>query len=153
MTIKEVAVRANREITENLIRAATAMPGEKVTWRPLGEGRDALDLLAEVAHINALAARVFEERAVPPHDPVGFERAKQEADTPEKAVALLRSSADRLAAAIESFPEGQLGDTVRIGPLTKTFAELMVFVYAHSSYHFGQVNYIQTLYGDREMHV
>ena len=153
MTLQEVAVIANRDITENLITTATAMPGDKVTWRPLDEGRDALDLLVEVAHINLLAAKVFETRSVPPFDPEGQERAKKEADTLEKAIALLRSSTESLAAAIEAFPEAHLGETVRIGPLNKTFAELMVFVYAHSSYHFGQVNYIQTLYGDREMHV
>ena len=153
MSVQKLAVKVNREIAENIIRTVTAMPEEKVTWRPMDEGRDALDMLIEVAEINFMGARVFQDRAVPTPDPEQRERMRRETDTREKGIALLRSSVDALAAAIEAFPDEHLDDTLQIRIFTKSFAELMVFVYAHSSYHFGQINYVQTLYGDREMHI
>jgi uncharacterized damage-inducible protein DinB len=150
-SIKEVAVRVNREINESLITAITAMPPEKLRWRPLETGRDALDILIECAEVNVMASKLLALRTIPPRDPEGRAQKRKETDTLDKGIEFLRSSVESLIAAIQAFPEEHLNETVRIGPLTKTYAEVMVFVYAHSSYHFGQIGYIQTLYGDTEM--
>jgi uncharacterized damage-inducible protein DinB len=89
---------------------------------------------------------------VPPFDSRDRERTRAEIDTLEKAITFLRSSTDVLCSAIEACPDERLSETVQFGPMTKTLADVMLFVHVHSGYHFGQINYIQTLYGDQQMH-
>jgi hypothetical protein len=56
-TVQEVASKANRDIAENLINTINATPADKLKWRPMDTGRDALDLLIECAEVNRAALR------------------------------------------------------------------------------------------------
>jgi hypothetical protein len=152
-TVIELAVKLNREASEGLARSLRAMPAEKTTWKPLDVGRDAVDQAVECAGFNLLGAKCLTTREDPKIDLAAFEQMKAENNTPEKALALLDRATTSLVAAIEAFPPEHLDDTVTMPwGMKMTFAELLFLNYWNLVYHQGQIAYIQTLYGDREMH-
>jgi hypothetical protein len=145
---------STREVAEGLERAILAMPADRQIWRPLDEGRSALDQLAECAVINAWAAQVFRDRAVPPLDGDAYAKECAALDTVEKAAAALRSATQTLVSAMESLPDDALDIQVQFpwDETSCTLAEALLTAYWNLTYHVGQINYIQTLYGDKEMH-
>jgi uncharacterized damage-inducible protein DinB len=154
-TVQELAVRLSRDAAESLARTVSAMPDDKFTWRVMDEGRAALHQTLECGGANRFVARLLEERALPqPTSREEIERINHEFNTQEKALEYLRSGTELLVAAIQAFRSVHLDDTIELpfrGGMTKTFAEIMLMGYWNMTYHLGQINFIQTLYGDREM--
>jgi hypothetical protein len=154
-TVQELAVTLSREASDSLMRTVAAMPGDKFTWKAMNEGRTALHQILECGGANRFIARLLEDRALPP--PTSreeVERINRELITPELAVEYLTSGTELLIAAIQAFPSEHLDDTIELpfrGGMTKSFTEVMVMGYWNMTYHLGQINFIQTLYGDREM--
>jgi hypothetical protein len=146
--------KATQEVAEGLARTFLAMPADKQVWKPLDEGRSALEQIGECAVINAWCAQIFRDRVVPPLDGEAYARECAKLDSPEKAVAALRAATESLVIAIESLPDDALGTQVQF-PWDEnpcSLSESMLTAYWNLTYHIGQTNYIQTLYGDREMH-
>jgi hypothetical protein len=146
--------KSTREVANGLERTFLAMPDDKQVWKPLDQGRSALDQIAECAVINAWSAQLLRDRVVPPLDGEAFGKACSELDTGDKAVAALRANTESLASAIESVPDDALEVELQFPWDEKpcTLAEAMLTAYWNLTYHIGQTNYIQTLYGDQEMH-
>jgi hypothetical protein len=146
--------KSTREVANGLERTFLAMPAEKQVWKPLDQGRSAQDQIAECAVINAWSAQLFRDRVVPPLDGEAYAEECAKLDTAEKAVAALRAGTEALASAIESLPDEALGNELQFPWDEKpcTLADAMLTAYWNMSYHIGQTNYIQTLYGDQEMH-
>jgi hypothetical protein len=154
-SIQQFAVQATREVAEALARTASAMPPDKQTWKPLDAGRTALDQVQECAGICYFAAQILQTRAVPPMDPDQMAQFKAENDTMEKALAALKAGTETYMSAIEAFPPEHLEETITLpfgAGYVRTFAQFMFLNYWNMVYHIGQINYIQTLYGDKEMH-
>jgi uncharacterized damage-inducible protein DinB len=69
----------------------------------------------------------------------------------DKIVAALKKSTDELCKAIDAVPDDRLPTTLELMPSwTETVASFLFLNAGHISYHDGQANYIQTLYGDKE---
>ena len=153
-SIQQLAAKLNRKAVEGLKKNATAMPADKVAWQPLDVGRTVVSQLAECAVITGFNARLLIDRAVPPMDMEAFQKAVSDLDTTEKAISALDASADALAGAIESFPSADLDQTIKLPWFeeAQSFAEIMLLGYWNNVYHVGQICYMQTLYGDKEMH-
>jgi hypothetical protein len=155
MNAQQIAATLTQEATQNLIRTAQAMPDEKFTWQPLDAGRSALDQIIECGIINSWGARLLHDRAVPPMDGEAYARTKTATTTRDAAIQLLERGTAELVAAIEAFPDAHLEDTLELpfrAGMIKSFTEMLLMPYWNLTYHLGQINYIQTLYGDREMH-
>ena len=153
-TITAMAAKMNREVAGGLARSFQAMPPDKQTWKPLDQGRSALSQIQECAGINFWTAQMLRDRAVPPMEEGWMQQLQAQYDTSEKAVAGLQAATDALVAAIEAFLADHLEDTLTLpwDPTPTTMAEVMLLAYWNMVYHIGQISYIQTLYGDREMH-
>lgn len=145
---KDMLVASLNESVQSLTTATEAL-GDKATWSPLDKGRTAVNQLAECGGIMQFAAQTVKERACPPLDRAAMQAAREQNDTPDKAIALVRSGADALVAAVEATPEDVLASqtvTLPFGPgVTKTLAEVVLMAYWNNSYHEGQINYIQAL--------
>ena len=61
--------------------------------------------------------------------------------------------AEELAAAIRGLTEEDLERTYPHPRGPRLGANLILICYRNMAYHAGQINYIQTLYGDQEFHV
>lgn len=154
MSIQAVMAKQTREVAAGLERTFSAMPADRQAWKPMDTGRSALHQIAENAVINSWVAQVVRDRAVPPFDGEEYGKACGALDTAGKALAALRSGTDSLVSAIESLPDSALDAQVQFpwDTAPSTFAEAMLVAYWNMTYHIGQINYIQTLYGDNEMH-
>lgn len=154
-TVQEAAARMNRYAAEMLARNLNAMPPDKQTWSPLDKGRAALSQVQECAVINLFFATILRDMAVPEMSWTEYEAECAALDTQEKAVAALAGSVETLVSAIEGFSSERLAESVTLpfgGGMPMTFEEVMFAGYWNMVYHQGQVAFIQTLYGDSEMH-
>ncbi|MBW3625872.1 MAG: hypothetical protein KY468_20965 [Armatimonadetes bacterium] len=154
-TVQELAVILTREEAAGFARNALAMPAEKLTWKPMDAGRSALDMIIECGAMNLFTPKILEARAFPDIQRGWMDSYRAENDTLDKALDLLQSGTDALVAAIQAFPAEDLDETITLpfgGGMTKSYAEVMLVPYWNMCYHQGQICYIQTLYGDREMH-
>ena len=153
-TIQQLAVKLNREAAETLIRNVRALPEDKAAWQPLDKGRTALSQLQECAIICGLSIYTLANHTLPPDFNETFGRELPEIDTVDKAIARLEERTEKLAATIEAFQDADLEKTVTMPwrPDPTSLAELMFMNYWNVVYHIGQISYIQTLYGDNEMH-
>ena len=65
ITVQSLAVDLNNGVVETLKKAALSTAEDKQTWKPLDEGRSALDQIAECALITDFAAKMLIEKACP----------------------------------------------------------------------------------------
>jgi hypothetical protein len=154
-TISRLAAEVTREEAQMMARSLAAMPPDRQTWRPLNEGRSALEQVQECIAINYWVADMLTSRAVPPLDREQHEKLVAEYADAEKARTGIVASATVVSAAIESFPPEHLDDTLEMPfqpGMVQSFAQILLMAYWNMAYHNGQINYVQTLYGDREMH-
>ncbi len=147
----EMTKHSARHIAANL----KAMPPDKQVWRPLDAGRSALSLAQECAVMNRYAAQTLLDRKAPPFDFSQYEAACAALDTADKALAELDAATSHLVEVILDFPEEDLETRIPMPwaeGFTMSFLEIVLMSYWNMTYHEGQMAYIQTLYGDTEMH-
>lgn len=158
MRYQDQIIRSTRMALDDLFRTAKAVPPDKIEWKPLEEGRSVLDQLQECAQAPEFFRTVLEERACPPFDEEKWKQSlkeRKEWDTIEKCEERAKVNTEKLLETIRNFPEEDLDVMVYFpfqGGLLRSVADIMGFHYWNLVYHTGQINYIQTLYGDKEMH-
>ncbi len=147
--LKESAQFAQRLLSNDL----KATPDDKLHVGHGGCSRTPLNIVAECAMVNGLIAGFlstgkFEGRP-------SAERAAHlnSVDTREKALAYLEEETQRLVAAIDAMDESTLGE-VTDGPIGRPMTRFAIAGLAstHMMYHDGQLNYVQSICGDSEMH-
>ena len=129
-----------------------AIPEDKRNEVPAGKAQSPLYIVAEAANVNGFVARVLKGEAGERPSSEETDAYLKSFDTMEKALAFLTKETDSLLAAIDALDESTLGDLMQtpVGERTRfAFAEIPMW---HMSYHDGQLNYIQTMLGDEEMH-
>jgi hypothetical protein len=156
MDARSLIILRTNKCVDALFSTVRAMPEDKLDWQPMGIGRSALDQVRECAQAPSwfsvlLAKREFvfdQER----YQEMVEERSQWDLDTCEK---LCRKNTKVLAKVIQGFPEEDMLKTMSV-PLAEnlewSFFDIMNLHYWNTVYHIGQINYIQTLYGDKEMH-
>lgn len=154
-------MRLQDYIAENTITSADQLIrqverlGEKATWQPLDEGRTALDQLAECALITGSMPQILGAYKFPDltaDDFAEFEKNKAALDTVEKAATKLRESAQAAASAIRNIPDEKLSERMKFwGEEPWLIADVAAYPGWNHTYHVGQVCYVQTLAGDKEV--
>ena len=147
-TINQLAVKLHQEVVATLLRNLKAMPDDKLTWKPLGQGRTVLSQLQECAIMTGLCAEALKTRRFPEYTDESYNSAIEEIDHIALTVESLKINLDRLIREIDNFPSDELEKTLLYpwDDKPKTFAELMMMNYWNLSYHEGQIAYIQSLY-------
>lgn len=153
MRVQDFIADETMRSAEGLIHQATKM-GEKATWKPLDEGRTALDQVAECALICASMVDVLKNWKMPEFTPemiAEYETSKA-ALSMEEASAMLQEKTAELCDVIRAIPDDQLEGTMQFwGPEPWARVGVMGYHNWNMVYHNGQLNYIQTLYGDKSM--
>lgn len=154
---KELILSLTQQGIRILTNTFTHVPDDKLQWKPLDNGRAALDLYSEATQACGAIARFilsdFEEK---PSREL-FQRLREECAgwTRETALATMEANATALVAAIESLTEEQLAAPITLafgGGTTQTVGNWIMIAYRACLARFAQINYIQTLYGDFEAH-
>lgn len=160
ITVQTQAARRVRHAAESLITAVSATPPDRLHWRPLECGRPILNQAIECVFANMRWAGTIRNRALTEVPPETVEQVRavfrQEIDagsyTGETVKAKLREVTAELAEAILAVSEEELSREIKVGFETYLLADCFLHPYWNMVYHEGQINYIQTLYGDHEDH-
>ncbi|HLK59831.1 MAG TPA: DinB family protein [Chthonomonadaceae bacterium] len=152
VSVQALAAELTREVAETLIAVASATPEERLNWQPLDNGRTILDQLVECTLANRKWTNILRSRRYADLGRAAAEQVYAELDTLSKVVPRLRETAADLAAAIEAVPDAVLAQTVETPWGPYTLARSCTHAYWNMVYHEGQINYIQTLYGDFDEH-
>lgn len=128
---------------------------EDMLGKPFGgKARSGYDLIFEVATINRFVAMAAsgQNAGAEPLDNTGPMRAPESLQTKEAALENFKASVEEVCEALANCPDERI-DTTMQTPFGETpISVMMGIVPVHIMYHSGQLNYIQTLYGDDKFH-
>jgi hypothetical protein len=158
VSYQENIIEATDKAIEALFRSARAMPVDKLEWSPLDQGRTVLDQLQECAQspawfITMLTLHKFPDMT--PEDMAKGREARKQWKTIDECEKVCKENSAKLYEVIRGVPEADFMIMVHLPFGEGLDMPLMAIMAAHHwnlVYHNGQVNYIQTLYGDKEMH-
>ncbi|MBL8088493.1 MAG: hypothetical protein JNM85_10550 [Chthonomonas sp.] len=157
MDIKELIISQSVKNSNELFHAARKVPADKLTWRPLDAGRHVLDLCQECALSPLWSVEMLHSRRCPDFTPemmAEFEAMKEKLTDLDACEAACKKNLETLAEAVRAFPDADWGSTLTLPwgvEKEYSFAAIGMIHYWNAVYHTGQVNYIQTLYGDHSM--
>ena len=151
MTIKEYIIADAMKSFDNFMVGARKVPAEKLAWKPLDNGRSVLDQAQECALCPLWVPGLLEKRGFDPSGFEAFEAAKGQLTTLDACEAAGKANLSTMTDAINAFPDADMDVKIDLPWGNYTLCEIMGFPAWNLKYHFGQVNYIQTLYGDFSM--
>jgi hypothetical protein len=150
-------VGATQEAANEAFRYLQAVPEDKLEWKPSETGRTALDMAREMARTPVWAHQVIAGGG-----PEWSEEGMKEEQAIMAGFATVQDCQDECNRQLEalyelyrSLPDEKLKETKWLpfnGGREHTFQEMMDYPRWNFNYHTGQVAYIQTLYGDKDMH-
>lgn len=158
MRYQDQAIRMTKNATAAIFSAARAMPKDKLNWAVMDEGRTTLDLLQECAQSPMWFGGILAARAMPEFDEAAMaegDKQRKQWKTIEACEKACNELSKSLYKAIKEFPDGELEKEIDLpfgDGFRASFADICMYQYWNLTYHWGQINYIQTLYGDKEMH-
>jgi hypothetical protein len=137
-----------------LERAALAVHEDKLSWKPLDNGRTVLDALGSAAQAPLLCAAILRgERPSPAMFPqMEAERASW---TRDDALRHLEGNTEALLEALQKVDDAKLDEPLFLpmgGGKTLPLGAWALMAYRSFAARTAQINYIQTLYGDFELH-
>jgi hypothetical protein len=157
MKIQDTIISANKDATDALFKAARRVPADKLDWKPLDEGRSVLDICAEVALSPTWPLGLaFSPEPFQMTDEIMAELTAEKAalKSLDQCEATAAANLATFNEAVANVPDEKFETTVTVTfsptPEWSFFDALMVHHW-NAVYHAGQINYIQTLYGDKGM--
>lgn len=136
-----------------LFASARRMPEDKLNWSPLDAGRTVMDQLQECAITADMFLPYFDASYTPMAK--GYEEfgaISSQWKTIDECEAKCKELTAKLTAAIEATPAEKMAEVHDLPWGEKhTLGAIATFHAWNMTYHLGQINYIQTLYGDKEM--
>ena len=151
LDIKEVLKQSAQMGTSFMIKDIKHLTDQQLTASPGGKAKCPLEVIAEVGLLNQAMADTMLGKEASTED--SFMTKIPAINTREKALAILESGTNAICEAIDKTPieDFQTQVTAPWGyPSTKYF--LASFAGAHAMYHDGQLNYVQAMNGDTEVH-
>lgn len=158
MKFQDYISDAIQRATDEAFKNAKAVPADKLDWKPLDNGRSVLDQLQELAQAPDYVTGMLTQDKAPEPDPERWEKLLAERKawtTIEDCEREAKLRVGKLVEAIRQVPDEKLTDTQWLpydGGRDFTIAEIMEYPRWNANYHLGQICYIQTLYGDKDMH-
>lgn len=130
-----------------------ALPDDALGRSPSGVARSPYDFTYEVCTVNNRVAMRLQGQEPPAMDNKGWMTAPDEFKNRETAVSEFKASVEALKSAWNNVPAERIHDDLKIpnwdGATPLSMVGMMT---SHIGFHCGQLNYIQTLNGDAEMH-
>ena len=146
---------------DQLVRTAQAVPDARLNWRPLDNGRTVLDLLGDAAQSPQMATLFLgagSEKPSPDAMRQWFQKMREERAswTRDECLQHLQTNMESASTAIRALSPEQLAEPLTLpmgGGMTLPMgAWWMAIINRSLTARMGQINYIQTLYGDCAPH-
>jgi uncharacterized damage-inducible protein DinB len=143
MNMQELESRRVQALMVLFHQAAEHVPEEKAKWKPDPNAKSAQEIVEHLIQANHFFAALI--RGDSAGEPPG-----SEAQSYHEALQALKESGKALSEAIASVPDSQLGEerTLPWGDKWK-LTMLISAPSAHIAYHWGQIAYLQTMWGDK----
>lgn len=158
MTTKEFILKEIERSMNDLFRSARAMSDEQLNLK-VGEGcRSALELLQECAQSLKWPAGLLGDEGASSFTPEAFQKAMEERASWKSAAdceQAARSNFKEAAEFIGGYDDSDLDREIDLPfapDLRLSVAQILGSPAWNMNYHLGQINFIQTTYGDMEMH-
>lgn len=158
MRFQDFICETTQASADAAFKAAKAVPTDKLSWKPLDEGRSVLDQAQEMAQCPVWAHTLVADQPMPEMGPDAQVKMKAERESWTTIDACQAECNARLAKLFELYrgvKDEQLEKTKWLpfdGGRDFTWKEMMDYPNWNFIYHQGQINYVQTLYGDKDMH-
>lgn len=158
MRYQDQVVKTTYKSLDDVCRAAQAVAADKLDWNPGGEARSILNQMQEIAMAGSWFLPLIRDGKVPEFDRHAIREARrlrEQFDTLDKCIDAARSSTSELCQAIAEFPDSELEREMHVpfgGGQTMTMADILAIPSWNMIYHLGQINYVQLMLGDKEMH-
>ena len=158
MRHQDAIVRITQKAIDDVCRAALAVPKDKQDWVPMGEARSVLNQMQELAVAANWFHDIIQDLRVtrePERDIDEMMIRARELKSVEECVEMARNTTAELCRAISTFPPEALDVEVTLPFGEGQTASMADMLYMHAwnlTYHLGQINQIQLMLGDREMH-
>ena len=141
-----------------LLHLFSFVPDDKLNWRPAPTAKPAIQIVAHCAIVSDLFAQAITGNLPDPMPSPAefFASVTSMEETPtsrDEVVALMEKNTALLANAIDSVPDDALGSSPHspFGPLPMPF--WLEMAGAHIAGHAGQLEYLQTIWGDLDNHM
>lgn len=152
MTVQEHVVLTTQKVADEFFRYVEEIPVDKLDWRPLGSGQSALSMAQEIGITPTWAMMTMDDIPFGEGESTDY---RKEWKTIEKC----NKEFDERFVGWSEFVLGLSEDDLKRtkflpfnGGRDHTFLELLEYPRWNTTWHMGQVAYIQTLYGDRDMY-
>lgn len=157
MRYQDHIVSATKDAAKEAFRYAKATAPDKLDWKPLDAGRSVLDQCREMTMAPKWAISIIngEEMDWSEEAQAAAKAEQEQWTTVEECEAECFRRLDGLFELFQSISDERLKETKWLpydGGRDFTVAEMMDYPRWNCNYHLGQICYIQTLYGDKEMH-
>jgi hypothetical protein len=158
MEFQQHMIDVTRKAAEEAFRYAKAVPADKREWKVLDQGRTVLDQAREMAKCPDWAYDIIAgEKELDWSEDAMAEQQKAMAEwsTVEQCEQECYARLERLFGLYASISDERLKETKWLpfdGGKDFTVAEMMDYPRWNFTYHAGQIAFIQTLYGDKDMH-
>lgn len=158
MKLQDYMVTETQKAADEAFKYAKAVPDDKLAWSATETGRTVLSLCREMAQCGGWAYDIISKEELPQWNEESMAAIQKEAEqwsTVEECQAECNNRLAKLFDLIKSLPDEKLADTKWLpydGGRDFTVAEMMDYPRWNFNYHLGQIAYIQTLYGDKDMH-
>jgi len=152
ITVTQLAASRTREACADLIAAARSTDPEKLEWSPMANARPIMDQLRECIIANRKWTAILKTRHYANLGPGIWEQIETECPTLDAVCENLKESGDALVLAIEAVSDNETADLIETEWGPYSLADCCLHACWNMAYHEGQINYIQTLYGDSENH-
>ncbi len=154
---KDLILNLMKTGQDSLTRTFNAVPDDKLYWKPLDQGRCALDAYGEAAQSCGMIVGLVQSKGEQKPSREMFAKMADERAIWTKADALeaMNTNATALYAALENMSEEDLNMPITMpmgGGTTMPLSAWVMMAYRAFISRFAQINYIQTLYGDTESH-
>jgi hypothetical protein len=152
---KESAVQG----MEYFLRNFSFVPDDKLNWTPTPTAKSAIRIAAHTALYAGRFARMINDRKLPGSDNLAEWLAQRNAE--EEAISsraevetIFRKGTDEVIAALDSLTPEAIDATLESGlGWSMPMARLMNLPGWHATLHAGQIDYLQTCWGDQEIYV
>lgn len=159
MDLIQQAKESLQQNMEQFLKNFSHVPDERLHWRPAPEAKSALEVAAHTAcHMARFAAMIGEKRLPQPENlEVLLESWRKEEAAVESRIQMeeiLRNGAAVVVAALDSLTVEDLGLTLDSGMgWTMPMTRLVELPGWHVTLHLGQIDYLQTCWGDLQIYV
>ena len=158
MRLQDYMIDVTRKAADEAFRYAAAVPADKLEWQPENLGRSVLDQCREMAMCGGWAVDIITDKPQGEWNEETMAAIKKEQEQ-WKTVADCKAECDqrleKLFDVFRGMTDEDLAKTKWLpydGGRDFTMPEMMDYPRWNFNYHLGQIAYVQTLFGDKEMH-